>query len=158
VSTEENKDKVRSFYAKVFNQKNHDEALKEAKDIFSDEYVLHYRDADIDVTVNGPDGIANLVSWTRAPFSGLEASIIGEPMEVEGNRVVTRFKVSATYKEEEEEGMSERPVEVEGMSISQFSETEGKIKESWMIWETGRFYEQMDLLDPGTKLKRPLFS
>jgi hypothetical protein len=163
-NTAKNKDKVRCFYEKVFSQENYEEdftqenyeaALKVAEEIFTADYVLHYRDGDIEQTVGGPQGIADLVCRIGKATSDLEVSIIDEPMEVEGNRMVTRFEVSGSY--------GGNPVVVEGMSISQFSET-GKITESWAIWESGRMFEQLGVLtsymdprDPYRRLRRPLF-
>ena len=150
------KDKIRCFYEKVFSQENYEEdftqenyeaALKVAEEIFTAKYVLHYRDGDIEQTVSGPQGIADLVRRIGESTSDLKVSIIDEPMEVEGNRMVTRFEISGSY--------GGNPVEMEGMSISQFSET-GKIAKSWAICEFARMFEQLGALDPKRRLKRPI--
>ena len=86
IPSEENKETVRRFYEQVFSQGN----LAVANEIFTDGYVLHDRDADPDQIVRGPGGIADLVRRIRETFSELQVSIIGNPMAVEGNRVVTR--------------------------------------------------------------------
>jgi predicted SnoaL-like aldol condensation-catalyzing enzyme len=127
--SEVNKVTVRRFYEQVFSQGN----LEVANDIFTDGYVLHDREADPDQNVRGPEGIADLVRRMRETFSGLEVSIIGEPMTVEGNQVVTRFALSGSFED--------TTVNVEGMSISQVSE--GKITESWSYWESSHMYQQL---------------
>jgi predicted SnoaL-like aldol condensation-catalyzing enzyme len=129
IPSEENKVTVRRFYEEVFGQG----CLNVANDIFADEYVLHDRDQDPGQTVRGPRGIADFVRSFREAFSEPQVSIIGEPMAVEGNQVVTRFTVIGIF--------GDTPVEWEGMSISQVSE--GKITESWSYWESGRMYEKL---------------
>jgi hypothetical protein len=136
---EKNKKTVRRFYEEVFGQGN----LDAVEEIFASNYRLHDRDQDPAQAVHPPAGIApvqdlaGIKDWVesfRESFSDLQVSIIGDPMAVEGDRVVTRFAVSGSF-----EGYR---ADWEGMSLSQFSE-EGKITESWSYWESGRMYEQL---------------
>ena len=141
----DNKVIVQRFWDEIFDGGD----LDVADEIFAPEWVLHDdREAgwcDLDAS-SGPAAVKELVNTIRNWFSNLQITDHYH-FAAEADQVVTRFAISATR--------GDLPVDVQGMSISQVAG--GKIVGSWLYWESGRMYEQLDYFkhEPGIGWCRP---
>lgn len=111
---------VQRFWEEVFSRGN----LAEAERLLTPDWRLHqseYTGGDQDL-----NNLRATIDAFRDRYPVLLAQVT-EQAAVEGDRVLTRFVVTATSQE------PQRQVTVEGMSLSRFSGEQ--IRETWITWD-----------------------
>jgi len=141
-AAEANKQIVRRFFAEVCNGRQ----LAVAKELFSTGHVFH--DPSLPGVADGPEGIVAdngpVVAYQRA-FSDAHWSV--EDMIADGDTVVTRWLGTGTQ-DGELAGIpaNGKSVHVAGIWIQRLDD--GKIVESWDVWDTFGMLKQLGAI-PG---------
>jgi len=127
---------VRRFY----EQMNNDRKLELAPELFTADHVLH--DPQIPDAPTGPDGMAAVVSVYQ---NGVDGHWQIEELFSAGDRVVARWTGSGTHVGEVN-GIpaTGKPICVDAITIHQMRD--GKIAESWEVWDTLGFLQQIGVV------------
>lgn len=137
MTTEEYKFIVREVIEEVFNKGN----LAVADKAYAASYVGY--DPSSPEPLRGPEGVKQDISKYRSAFPDLYFTI--EDLIGEGDRVVSRFRVTGTHKGEL---MGIPPTgkraEVTGISIVRFAG--GKIAEEWSNWDALGLMQQLGVV------------
>lgn len=134
VSTEANKDLVhRLWYEELWGKWN----TGIADDLFTPNYILHLAGSPDPVA---RDGTKHVVSMFGAAFPDLTHTV--EEMVAEGNTVAARWTIRGTH-QGEFQGMAPtgKQVQVTGITIHHL--TEGRITESWLVFDTLTVLQQL---------------
>lgn len=134
MNIEEGKAFVREVTMELFDKGN----LEVADKAFAQDYIGH--DPASPQPIRGPEGVKRDISMYRKAFPDLHCAI--EDVIGEGDRIVTRFKMTGTHKGELM-GIppTGRRAEVTGISISRLSGD--KIVEDWTNWDAMGLMQQL---------------
>ena len=117
---EENKAAKRKYFD-AFNSQN----LDAIHELFAAEYVLHIVGSP---DVEGPEALKEMVAGSLATLS--DATLTADDMVAEGDKVATRWKITATHSGE---FMAVPPtnqrITIQGIIIDRF--VDGKVVEAW---------------------------
>jgi len=140
MSTEENKAIVRRFIDNVCNARK----LDEADEIFSADHT--YNDPSIPGIPPGPEGQKQVVTPYQSAFPDARWQV--EDMIANGDKVVTRYTARGTQDGELQGNPPISPtgkqVTVPGVWIHRV--VEGKIVESWNVWDTLGMLQQLGVI------------
>ena len=128
---------VRRFYEQMNNERKNDLA----SELFSEDHVMHDPQAPTGV---GPKGMTDLVSVYQ---NGVDGHWEIEELFSAGDRVVVRWTGSGTHIGEVN-GIpaTGKSIRVDAISIHRV--TSGKIAETWEVWDTLGFLQQLGVV-PG---------
>ena len=137
--TEEYKALVREVIQELFNKGN----LAVADQAYAREYVGH--DPASPEPLRGPEGVKQDISKYRSAFPDLHFTV--EDLIAEGDRVVSRFRITGTHRGELMgiPPTGKRAV-VTGISILRFAG--GKIAEEWSNWDALGLMQQLGAVPP----------
>jgi steroid delta-isomerase-like uncharacterized protein len=125
---------VRGFFERVCNQRD----LKAAEDLFAPEHILH--DPSSPGIPNGPRGIQALMGQYQRTFPDARWKI--EEIIDAGETVVARWTGSGTQREQLQSiPATGRQVIVPGIWVFRFRD--GKIVESWSVWDCLGMLQQL---------------
>jgi steroid delta-isomerase-like uncharacterized protein len=127
---------VRRFYEQMNNERKNELA----PEIFSAGHQLH--DPQIPGAADGPDGMAATVSVYQ---NGVDGHWQIEELFSTGDRVVVRWTGSGTHVGEVN-GIppTNKKIRVDAISIHRV--TDGKIAETWEVWDTLSFLQQIGVV------------
>lgn len=138
MSTEKNKAGQRRVWEEVFNKGN----LAILPELFAPDYVFR---SPLGMEAKGPEGFKQMVAMMRTALPDVHITI--DDMFAEGDRVVTRFTFTGTFKGEM---MGAAPtgkkVTVTGIVITRW--VGGKELEAWESLDTLAFYRQFGIPIP----------
>jgi steroid delta-isomerase-like uncharacterized protein len=131
----ENEAVVRRFYEQMNNERKNDLA----PELFTDSHVMHDPQAPAEI---GPQGMADLVSVYQ---KGVDGHWAIEELFSAGDRVVVRWTGSGTHIGEIN-GIppTGKKINVDAISIHRLEG--GKIAESWEVWDTLGFLQQLGVV------------
>lgn len=133
--SEANEAVVRRFYEELCNGRQNDLA----SELFTDDHQLH----DPQVPAGrGPQGIADVVSVYQ---NGVEGHWGIEELFSAGDRVVVRWTGSGTHTGEIN-GIPPTGKDIRVDAISVHRLQDGKIAETWEVWDTLGFLQQMGVV------------
>jgi predicted ester cyclase len=137
MSIEDNKRVIRRFFEEVWNRNN----VSTLDEILSSENKHHFGE---NVSRVGPNEARAIIeSWHRG-FPDFQYDV--EDMIAEGDCVVSRVRFTGTHTgdfEMEGRTLSSTGSKIEGDEIFIMRITEGKIVESWTIWDRLAFLRQL---------------
>lgn len=137
MTTDDSKEIVRRFWEEIFGHGD----IEAIDEVCAANYRLHnliYRE------IHRLSGLKRIVRETHYAVPGLRVVVDDQWLTVDG-RVFTRFTLRVSPPQEG--GASQQPVppggewEYSGMSTSRV--VEGKIEESWLLWEALRAAEEL---------------
>lgn len=126
---------VRRFY----DEMNNDRKLELAPDLFTDDHRMH------DPQVPTPDGPEGMAATVKVYQDGVEGHWQIEEIFSSGDRVVVRWTGSGTHVAEVN-GIpaTGKKVRVDAISIHRMAG--GKIAETWEVWDTLGFLQQLGVV------------
>jgi steroid delta-isomerase-like uncharacterized protein len=135
MSSEDNKAIVRRIFEEVWNRGN----LAVVDELVAPNFVFH----DPSTTLHGPEGIKKYVMMYLKAYPDTHFTI--EDQIAEGERVVTRWTVTATHKGELQ-GIppTGKQVRVTGIVISHVAK--GKVVEDWINWDALGMMQQLGVI------------
>jgi steroid delta-isomerase-like uncharacterized protein len=139
MSVEENKAKQRRVWEEAFNKGN----LEILSELFAPSYHVT---SPLGMEITGPEGFKQQLAMMRTAFPDLHCTI--DDMFAEGNKVVTRFTMTGTFKGEM---MGIPPtgknLTLPGIVITHWEN--GKEIEAWENFDTLSYYRQLGIPIPG---------
>lgn len=144
MSAEQNKALERRILEEFWNKRN----LDLAEEFWTPDFVSHGLTGS--GGIHGPQGYKQYAATVLSAFPDYHIEIVD--LIAEGEKVTTRYVISGTHKGELE-GLppTGRRVEFVGTGVDRFCE--GKIAESWEVYDTLALMQQLGLvLVPGPKL------
>src|SRR4051794_5866383 len=129
---------VRRFYEQMCNERKNELA----PELFTADHVMH--DPQVPAGT-GPDGVAAVVSTYQ---EGVEGHWAIEEIFSTGDRVVVRWTGSGTHVGEVN-GVppTGRAISVDAITIHRM--TDGRIAETWEVWDTLGFLQQIGVVPAG---------
>ena len=131
----ENEAVVRRFYEQMNNERKNDLAAE----LFTEDHVMHDPQAPAGI---GPQGMADLVSVYQ---TGVEGHWEIEELFSAGDKVIVRWTGSGTHVGEVN-GIppTGKKLSIDAISIHQLRD--GKIAETWEVWDTLGFLQQIGVV------------
>ena len=131
----ENEAVVRRFYEQMNNERKNDLA----SELFTEDHIMH--DPQVQAGI-GPQGMADVVSVYQ---NGVDGHWAIEELFSAGDRVVVRWTGSGTHVGEVN-GIppTGKKIRVDAIAIHRISG--GKIAESWEVWDTLGFLQQIGVV------------
>jgi steroid delta-isomerase-like uncharacterized protein len=137
MSTEENRAISRRFFEEMVNARQ----LSVADEIFASNHVYH--DPSSPMIGSGPEGMKQLIDMYIAAYPDLHHAV--EDQIAEGDTVVTRWTGTGTH-QGDLLGMPPTGKSANVMGIWVHRLANGKIVESWNVWDTLGMLQQLGII------------
>jgi steroid delta-isomerase-like uncharacterized protein len=135
----ENEAVVRRFYEQMCNERKNELA----PELFTDDHVMHDPQVPCE---RGPDGMVGIVSAYQEGVEGHWQ--IEDICSADGNRVVVRWTGSGTHVGEVN-GVPATGAKISVDALTLHQLRDGKISESWEVWDTLGFLQQIGVVPAG---------
>jgi predicted ester cyclase len=134
VLAEENKTLARRFREDIWRD------LSIAEEICDNEAVIHVNDPLTPELGKGPEGLKQLINMYLTAFP--DANCVIDELVIEGDKVVARWTGGGTHEGNLGEiAPTGKQIKITGIEIHRI--VEGKIRETWMNWDTLGMLKQL---------------